>query len=62
MVEVSHFFYADDAVFVCDWSMENVKRILRILRCFFLAPRLKINLHKSKLIELDFPLVRLSMW
>lgn len=29
--EVSHFFYADDAVFLCDWSLENVKRILRIL-------------------------------
>ena len=33
--EVSHFFYADDAVFLCDWSLENAKRILRILRCFF---------------------------
>ena len=49
-VEVSHFFYADDAVFLCDWSLENAKRILRILRCFFLASGLKINLHKSKLI------------
>ncbi|GKF25374.1 hypothetical protein Tco_0081268 [Tanacetum coccineum] len=26
VTEVSHFFYADDAVFLCDWSLENVRR------------------------------------
>jgi len=47
---VSQFFYADDAVFLSDWSLENAKHVLRILRCFFMASSLKINLHKSKLI------------
>ncbi|GJX84645.1 putative RNA-directed DNA polymerase, eukaryota, reverse transcriptase zinc-binding domain protein [Tanacetum coccineum] len=58
--EVSHFFYADDAVFLCDWSLENVRRILRILRCFFLASRLKINLLKNKLIGIGVSFIQVE--
>ena len=42
-IEVSHFFYVDDAVFLCDWSLENARHIRRILWCFFLDFGLKIN-------------------
>nr|KAJ0209709.1 hypothetical protein LSAT_V11C400167150 [Lactuca sativa] len=57
---ISHLQYADDVVFMGKWSEENLKNLIRILRCFELASGLKINLSKSKLygvgtqdIELD---------
>nr|GEW90283.1 RNA-directed DNA polymerase, eukaryota [Tanacetum cinerariifolium] len=47
---LSHIFYADDAVFIGKWNKENVITIVYMLKCFFLASRLKINIHKSKLM------------
>jgi hypothetical protein len=32
---VSHFIFADDVVFVGEWSEMNARNIRRILRCFF---------------------------
>ncbi|KAL4579128.1 hypothetical protein LXL04_015264 [Taraxacum kok-saghyz] len=49
-LHVSHFLYADDAILLCDWDVENARRIVRMLRVFQLASGLKINLIKSKLI------------
>ncbi|GJS35690.1 RNA-directed DNA polymerase, eukaryota [Tanacetum coccineum] len=46
---ISHLFYADDAVFVGEWNISNIKTIVRVLKCFFMASGLKINLSKSKL-------------
>ncbi|GJY96979.1 RNA-directed DNA polymerase, eukaryota [Tanacetum coccineum] len=46
----SHLFYADDAVFVGDWNVSNIKSVVKVLKCFHLASGLKINLHKSKLM------------
>nr|GEY47758.1 RNA-directed DNA polymerase, eukaryota [Tanacetum cinerariifolium] len=50
-VTVSHLFYADDAVFVREWSDSNLSCIMNILYCFSLASGLKINIHKSHLLE-----------
>nr|GFB15360.1 RNA-directed DNA polymerase, eukaryota [Tanacetum cinerariifolium] len=47
---LSYIFYADDAVFIGKWNKENVITIVYMLKCFFLALRLKINIHKSKLM------------
>ncbi|GKD64091.1 RNA-directed DNA polymerase, eukaryota, reverse transcriptase zinc-binding domain protein [Tanacetum coccineum] len=47
---ISHLFYADDAVFVVEWNISNIKTIVNVLNCFFMASGLKINLHKSKLL------------
>ncbi|GJX84443.1 RNA-directed DNA polymerase, eukaryota, reverse transcriptase zinc-binding domain protein [Tanacetum coccineum] len=47
---ISHLFYADDAVFVGKWDISNIKVIVNLLKCFFMASGLKINLHKSKLM------------
>ncbi|GKB47967.1 RNA-directed DNA polymerase, eukaryota [Tanacetum coccineum] len=33
---LSHLFYADDAVFIGEWSHSNLKGIMNILRCFSL--------------------------
>ncbi|KAI3750395.1 hypothetical protein L2E82_21030 [Cichorium intybus] len=45
---VSHLFYADDALFIGEWSRSNVKNLARILRCFHAASGLKVNFSKSK--------------
>nr|GFC15085.1 RNA-directed DNA polymerase, eukaryota [Tanacetum cinerariifolium] len=40
---LSHLFYADDAVFIGEWSIENLDNLLKILNCFHLASGLCIH-------------------
>nr|GEX74164.1 putative RNA-directed DNA polymerase, eukaryota, reverse transcriptase zinc-binding domain protein [Tanacetum cinerariifolium] len=47
-----HVVYTDDAIFVGKWDINNIKTIVNVLNCFFLASGLKINLHKSKLTRI----------
>lgn len=47
---MSHLFYADDVIFVGEWNDKNIQTLLNVLKCFYLASGLKINLHKSKLM------------
>ena len=54
-LQLSHLFYADDAIFVGDWSDSNISNIITILRCFHLASGLKINLTKSKILGIGVP-------
>nr|GEV70837.1 RNA-directed DNA polymerase, eukaryota [Tanacetum cinerariifolium] len=46
---ISHLMYADDVIFMGEWSVNNVNNLLCILRCFFLVSGLKINVHKCSL-------------
>ncbi|GJS65283.1 putative RNA-directed DNA polymerase, eukaryota, reverse transcriptase zinc-binding domain protein [Tanacetum coccineum] len=48
-LSVSHLMYADDVIFLGDWSQSNVQNLLCMLRCFYLVSRLKINVHKSNI-------------
>nr|GEY14256.1 RNA-directed DNA polymerase, eukaryota, reverse transcriptase zinc-binding domain protein [Tanacetum cinerariifolium] len=48
-VPISHLFYADDAMFIGKWTCENVKVLMLMLHCFFLASGLKINVQKSSI-------------
>nr|GEU30042.1 RNA-directed DNA polymerase, eukaryota, reverse transcriptase zinc-binding domain protein [Tanacetum cinerariifolium] len=41
------FKFADDVLFVGEWSEGNVKSLVRILRCYQLFSGLKVNLSKS---------------
>ncbi|KAJ0507913.1 putative RNA-directed DNA polymerase [Helianthus annuus] len=43
---LSHLIYADDVVFLGRWSHDNAQNLRRILRCFYLASGLKVNLSK----------------
>nr|GEY74007.1 RNA-directed DNA polymerase, eukaryota, reverse transcriptase zinc-binding domain protein [Tanacetum cinerariifolium] len=52
---ISYLFYADDAMFVGEWSEDNLKSIVSILKCFFLASGLKINIHKSQFLGVGVP-------
>ena len=47
---ISHLFYADDAVFVGEWSDDNLSSIMHVLHCFSLSSGLKINVKKSQLL------------
>ena len=48
-MEVCIFQFADDTLFLCEDSFNNVITLKAILRGFELASGLKINFHKSKL-------------
>nr|GEX24130.1 RNA-directed DNA polymerase, eukaryota [Tanacetum cinerariifolium] len=52
---ISHLFYADDAVFIEEWSEGNLENLVRILNCFYLASGLKINLQKSHVLGVGVP-------
>nr|GEU60022.1 RNA-directed DNA polymerase, eukaryota [Tanacetum cinerariifolium] len=49
-LSLSHLFYADDAIFIGKWERANVITIVQMLKCFFMASGLQINIHKSKLM------------
>ncbi|GJU23132.1 putative reverse transcriptase domain-containing protein [Tanacetum coccineum] len=51
MVNLSHLFYADDAIFLGQWSELNIDSLVRVLDCFFRASGLRINMCK-RLIHL----------
>nr|GEW18464.1 RNA-directed DNA polymerase, eukaryota [Tanacetum cinerariifolium] len=48
-------FYADDAVFVGEWSDDNLSSIMHVLHCFSLASELEINVKKSYLLGVGIP-------
>lgn len=47
-ISLSHLMYADDVTFIGEWSEMNFINLNRLLRCFFLASGLCVNLCKSK--------------
>ncbi|GJW42450.1 zinc finger, CCHC-type containing protein [Tanacetum coccineum] len=49
-VKISHLQYVDDALLVGEWSEKNIMNLIRILRCFQVSSRLKVNLSKSCLM------------
>nr|GEV81248.1 RNA-directed DNA polymerase, eukaryota [Tanacetum cinerariifolium] len=52
---ISYLFYADDVMFIGEWSDDNLKGIINILQCFFLASGLKINIQKSQVLGVSVP-------
>ena len=40
-LEISYLFYADDVLFLGDWSTSNIENLVIILHFFFLALGLK---------------------
>nr|GEY51167.1 RNA-directed DNA polymerase, eukaryota [Tanacetum cinerariifolium] len=51
-VNLSHLFYADDAVFIGQWSDSNITTLVHVLECFHKLSGLRINMCKSKLMGL----------
>ncbi|GJS46146.1 RNA-directed DNA polymerase, eukaryota [Tanacetum coccineum] len=54
-LSLSHLFYVDDVIFVGKWNLSNLSTIVNVLKWFYLASGLKINLHKSKLMGIGIP-------
>ncbi|GJV32268.1 RNA-directed DNA polymerase, eukaryota [Tanacetum coccineum] len=54
-VTLSHLFYADDAIFIGEWSRGNLNSITHMLSCFSLLSGLSINLQKSQLLGVRVP-------
>nr|GEU51454.1 RNA-directed DNA polymerase, eukaryota [Tanacetum cinerariifolium] len=48
-VKVSHLFYADDVVFLTEWTARDVDGILNVLNEFYNSSGLKINVGKSNM-------------
>ncbi|KAJ0558706.1 putative RNA-directed DNA polymerase [Helianthus annuus] len=46
---INHLCFADDVLFLGEWSVENVKNLSRFLRWFYLISGLKVNIDKYKL-------------
>nr|GEV81091.1 RNA-directed DNA polymerase, eukaryota [Tanacetum cinerariifolium] len=51
LVNLSHMFYADDAVFVGQWCENNITTLVHVLDCFYKVFGLRINMSKSKIIR-----------
>nr|GEX67515.1 putative reverse transcriptase domain-containing protein [Tanacetum cinerariifolium] len=54
-LHISHLMYADDVIFMGEWSHSNIQNLLGMLRCFYLVSGLKINVHKSNIIGVNVP-------
>nr|GEZ82562.1 RNA-directed DNA polymerase, eukaryota [Tanacetum cinerariifolium] len=52
---IFYLFYTDDVMFIGEWSDDNLKGIINILQCFFLASGLKINIQKSQVLGVGVP-------
>ncbi|KAI3728414.1 hypothetical protein L6452_17050 [Arctium lappa] len=48
--EVSILQYADDTIFLGDWSRSNAANLVRILKCFQICSGLKVNMEKGKVM------------
>nr|GEW86782.1 RNA-directed DNA polymerase, eukaryota [Tanacetum cinerariifolium] len=52
-LSLSHMFYADDAIFMGQWSESNIDTSVKVLDCFNRASGLRINMTKSKLLGIS---------
>nr|GEV37581.1 RNA-directed DNA polymerase, eukaryota [Tanacetum cinerariifolium] len=48
--QLSHLFYADDAIFMRQWNQLNIDTLTHVLEVFHRASGLRINMNKSKLM------------
>nr|GEV57968.1 RNA-directed DNA polymerase, eukaryota, reverse transcriptase zinc-binding domain protein [Tanacetum cinerariifolium] len=52
-LNLSHMFYANDAIFIGQWSESNIDTIVKVLDCYNRAYGLRINMTKSKLLGIS---------
>nr|GEW66332.1 RNA-directed DNA polymerase, eukaryota, reverse transcriptase zinc-binding domain protein [Tanacetum cinerariifolium] len=52
-LNLSHMFYADDFIFMGQWSESNIDTIVKVLDYFNRASGLRINMTKSKLLGIS---------
>lgn len=59
---ISHLFYADDALFLGEWSKANINDLARILRCFYASSGLKVNFCKSRVFGIAASQQQVNRW
>ncbi|GJS92631.1 hypothetical protein Tco_0799599 [Tanacetum coccineum] len=52
-LSISHLFYANDAVFMGQWCDGNISTLIHVLKCFYRASGLRINMSKSKILGVN---------
>nr|GEV76896.1 RNA-directed DNA polymerase, eukaryota [Tanacetum cinerariifolium] len=60
-LNLSHLFFVDEALFIGEWSHNNIKSLVAILDCFHQVSGLKINYHKSKLFGVGDPFEEVTL-
>ncbi|GJU05212.1 RNA-directed DNA polymerase, eukaryota, reverse transcriptase zinc-binding domain protein [Tanacetum coccineum] len=48
-INISYLFFADDVIITTGWNARDLENIICVLHVFYLASRLKINIHKSNI-------------
>lgn len=59
---LTHLLYADDALFVGEWSKSNLKHLAKILKRFNASSGLKVNFNKSKVFVIDASVRETENW
>nr|GEX97473.1 putative RNA-directed DNA polymerase, eukaryota, reverse transcriptase zinc-binding domain protein [Tanacetum cinerariifolium] len=59
-LQISHLFYADDAIFMGQWSQCNIDTIIRVLDVFYRASGLRINMNKSNLMGISVDSIKVK--
>lgn len=59
---LSHLFYADDALFIGEWSRRNIANVSRILKCFYVSSGLKVNFSMSRVFGIGVSPNEVSNW
>lgn len=61
-IKLSHLFYADDALFIGEWSIQNIKNLARILKFFHVSSDLSVNFRKSKVCGIGVNAQEVENW
>ncbi|GKC73204.1 RNA-directed DNA polymerase, eukaryota, reverse transcriptase zinc-binding domain protein, partial [Tanacetum coccineum] len=48
LLNISHLFYADDAIFLGQWNDSNIDTLVHVMECFYHVSGLRINLCKKQ--------------
>ncbi|XP_023729370.1 uncharacterized protein LOC111877058 [Lactuca sativa] len=59
---ITHLWYADDALFIGEWSEQNIKNLARVLRCFHVSSGLKVNFNKSNVYGIGAHTTEVACW
>ncbi|XP_023759766.1 uncharacterized protein LOC111908165 [Lactuca sativa] len=60
--KISHLLHADDALFIGEWSRNNISNLARILHCFHVSSGLKVNFNKSKVFGVGSDMQEVARW
>ncbi|KAL4592366.1 hypothetical protein LXL04_005358 [Taraxacum kok-saghyz] len=59
---ISHLLYADDALFIGEWSQSNIENLAKILRCFHVSSGLKVSFNKSRVFGIGSSMAESTNW